>query len=94
MSAYACKFINSIWAQWNCRWCKDWGLADMGFGREKTTYCYFAVAASSSLPHDSAVRTIVAKSAILVTVADDFFDTKGSLDELESLTEAVGRYMN
>ncbi|RVX08508.1 (E,E)-geranyllinalool synthase [Vitis vinifera] len=74
------------------RWCKDWGLADMGFGREKTTYCYFAVAASSSLPHDSAVRTIVAKSAILVTVADDFFDTKGSLDELESLTEAVGRW--
>ncbi|WJZ96336.1 hypothetical protein VitviT2T_015030 [Vitis vinifera] len=74
------------------RWCKDWGLTDMGFGREKTTYCYFAVAASSSLPHDSAVRTIVAKSAILVTVADDFFDTKGSLDELESLTEAVGRW--
>ncbi|RVW46283.1 (E,E)-geranyllinalool synthase [Vitis vinifera] len=58
------------------RWCKDWGLTDMGFGREKTTYCYFAVAASSSLPHDSAVRTIVAKSAILVTVADDFLIPK------------------
>lgn len=64
----------------------------MGFGREKTTYCYFAVAASNSLPRGSAVRLIVAKSAILITVADDFFDMKGSLDDLRSLNEAVQRY--
>ncbi|XP_057510703.1 (E,E)-geranyllinalool synthase-like [Actinidia eriantha] len=74
------------------RWSKDWGLADMGFGREKTTYCYFAVAASSSLPHDSPVRLIVAKSGILITVADDFFDEKGSLQELQTLTHAVQRW--
>lgn len=66
----------------------------MGFGREKTTYCYFAVAvACSFLPHDSEVRMIVAKSGILIIVADDFFDTKGSLNELESLTEVVRRYI-
>ena len=66
----------------------------MGFGREKTTYCYFAIAASGSqLPHDSDVRMIVAKSAIVITVADDFFDMKGSLSELRSLTEAVRRYL-
>ncbi|XP_034698760.1 (E,E)-geranyllinalool synthase-like [Vitis riparia] len=75
------------------RWCEDWGLSNMGFGREKTTYCYFAVAvACSFLPHDSEVRMIVAKSGILIIVADDFFDTKGSLNELESLTEAVRRW--
>ncbi|KAK3028498.1 hypothetical protein RJ639_038566 [Escallonia herrerae] len=74
------------------RWSKDTGLGDMGFGREKTTYCYFAVAASSCLPHDSLVRMIVAKSAILITVADDFFDMKGALDELQELTVAVQRW--
>ncbi|XP_058202818.1 (E,E)-geranyllinalool synthase-like [Rhododendron vialii] len=74
------------------RWSKEWGLSEMGFGREKTTYCYFAVAASSSLPRGSAVRLIVAKSAILITIADDFFDMKGSLDDLQSLNEAVQRW--
>ncbi|POO03632.1 (E,E)-geranyllinalool synthase [Trema orientale] len=74
------------------RWSKDWGLSNMGFGREKTTYCYFAVAASCSLPSDSDVRMIVAKSAIVITVTDDFFDMKGSLSELRSLTEAVRRW--
>ncbi|KAJ7968504.1 Terpene synthase [Quillaja saponaria] len=63
----------------------------MGFGREKTTYCYFAIAACTSLPCDSYVRMLVAKSAILITVADDFFDMKGSLSELEDLTDAVRR---
>ncbi|RVX08509.1 (E,E)-geranyllinalool synthase [Vitis vinifera] len=76
------------------RWSKDLGLSNMGFGREKTTYCYFASAAASSsqLPHHSEVRLVVAKVAILITVADDFFDMQGSLDELESLTEAVRRW--
>ena len=73
------------------RWSKDWCLSDMGFGREKTTYCYFAVAVSNNLPYDSIIRLIVAKSAILITVADDFFDMKGSLKELKYLTEAVQR---
>ncbi|KAI8001080.1 (E,E)-geranyllinalool synthase [Camellia lanceoleosa] len=74
------------------RWSKDWCLSDVGFGREKTTYCYFAVAVSNNLPYDSIIRLIVAKSAILITVADDFFDMKGSLKELKHLTEAVQRW--
>ncbi|XAR66426.1 Alpha-farnesene synthase, partial [Bertholletia excelsa] len=74
------------------RWSKDLGLSEMGFGREKTTYCYYAVASSTSLPHDSIARLIVAKSAILVTVADDFFDMEGSLEELQTLTQAVQRW--
>ncbi|EXB82821.1 (E,E)-geranyllinalool synthase [Morus notabilis] len=75
------------------RWSKDRGLSAMGFGREKTTYCYFAVAASCSLPYDSHVRLMVAKSAILITVADDFFDMKGrSLNELRSLIDAIKRW--
>ncbi|KAG7962216.1 hypothetical protein I3843_09G054400 [Carya illinoinensis] len=74
------------------RWSKDMGLSDMGFGREKTTYCYFAVAASSSLPHDSSIRMMVAKSAIVITVADDFYDMEGFLIELQVLTNAVRRW--
>nr|GEU66338.1 geranyllinalool synthase [Tanacetum cinerariifolium] len=63
------------------RWSKKWGLTEMGFGREKTLYCYFAIAASTSLPHDSIIRMLVAKSAIVITVADDFFDMRGTLEE-------------
>ncbi|KAG7962215.1 hypothetical protein I3843_09G054300 [Carya illinoinensis] len=74
------------------RWSKEWGLTDMGFGREKTTYCYFAIATSSSLPFDSNIRMMVAKSAIVITVADDFYDTEGSLIELKGLTNAVQRW--
>lgn len=83
-------------AEGNRRWCKDWGLANIGFGREKTTYCYFAVAAATtnSFPHESPLRTMISKTAILVTVADDFFDTKGSLEELETLTQALLRLIH
>ncbi|XXG70517.1 hypothetical protein AAC387_Pa06g3264 [Persea americana] len=74
------------------RWGRDSGLRDIGFGREKTTYCYYSVASGAYLPSLSDVRMLVCKSAILVTVADDFFDMEGSMDELNALTEAVGRW--
>lgn len=75
------------------RWVKKWGLDDIGFGREKTTYCYFATA--TSLPFETAVKVgkLTAKSAILITVADDLFDEEGSLDDLKDLTKAVLRYI-
>ncbi|XP_047323854.1 (E,E)-geranyllinalool synthase-like [Impatiens glandulifera] len=74
------------------RWSKDWGITSMGFGREKSDYCYFSIASATSLPHDSIVRMIVAKSSTVVTIADDFFDTKGSLEELQTLTQAFQRW--
>lgn len=74
------------------RWSKGFGLRDLGFAREKTTCCYFAVAATVSLPSLSDVRLAVVKSAILVTIADDFFDAEGSLEELKALTNALHRY--
>ncbi|XP_021832337.1 (E,E)-geranyllinalool synthase-like [Prunus avium] len=73
------------------RWSKEMGLADMGFARQKTTYCHFAVASTASNSSLSDVRLAVVKSAILVTVTDDFFDTEGSMDELEALANAVNR---
>ncbi|PQQ05100.1 S-linalool synthase-like [Prunus yedoensis var. nudiflora] len=74
------------------RWSKDMGLADMGFARQKTTYCYFAVASTASNSSFSDVRLALVKGAILVTVADDFFDREGSMDELDALANAINRY--
>ncbi|PHT64501.1 hypothetical protein T459_31655 [Capsicum annuum] len=76
------------------RWSKDKGLVDIGFGREKTTYSYFASAASSSsfLPYESFLRMVVAKCSIVITVADDFYDEEASLSELQILTEAIQRW--
>ncbi|CAI9756495.1 unnamed protein product [Fraxinus pennsylvanica] len=74
------------------RWSMKWRLSDMGFGREKTVYMYFAVAASICLPLDSLVRLISAKAGIIITVADDFYDMEGSMSELEVLTDAVKRW--
>lgn len=62
----------------------------MGFGREKTVYIYFAVASCPSLPY--MMRLVIAKAAIIVTVADDFYDMEGTLPDLEILTHAVQRY--
>lgn len=78
---------------WFCRWSKEKGLVDIGFGREKTTYSYFASAASSSsfLPYESILRLIVAKCSIIITVADDFYDEEASLSELHILSEAIQR---
>ncbi|KAH0763500.1 hypothetical protein KY290_019573 [Solanum tuberosum] len=76
------------------RWSKEKGLVDIGFGREKTTYSYFASAASSSsfLPYESFLRLIVAKCSIVITVADDFYDEEASLSELHILSEAIQRW--
>ncbi|PON80600.1 S-linalool synthase [Parasponia andersonii] len=74
------------------RWSKRFGLTSIGFAREKTAYCYFAVAATIPLLPLSDVRLTLVKSACLVTVADDFFDAGGSLEELKRLTTAVQRW--
>ncbi|KAJ6935486.1 hypothetical protein NC652_010488 [Populus alba x Populus x berolinensis] len=65
--------------------------SDKGFGREKTVYCYFAIATSTSLPQDSDIRIMVAKSAIVIVAGDDFYDMESSLDDLEKITDAVPR---
>ncbi|KAM1411358.1 hypothetical protein COP1_024060 [Malus domestica] len=74
------------------RWSKDIGLVDMGFARQKTAYCYFAVASTASHSSLSYVRSALVKAAVLVTVADDFFDKEGLMNELEALANAVERW--
>ncbi|KAL4202076.1 hypothetical protein AMTRI_Chr02g219200 [Amborella trichopoda] len=74
------------------RWAKKSGIRDLGFGREKTVYCYFASATTCYHPHLSLARLASAQTAILVTVIDDFFDFHGSMDELQSFTDAIKRW--
>ena len=47
----------------------------------------------TSLPYEYAIKfgKLAAKTAILITIADDFFDEKGSFNDLEGLTKAVLR---
>ncbi|KAM7249754.1 hypothetical protein ACFE04_020107 [Oxalis oulophora] len=72
------------------RWTMINGLSDLGFGRERTTYCYFAIASCDSF--GASLRMMVSKLAILITVADDLYDAKGSIHELRALTDAIRRW--
>ncbi|KAL0919756.1 hypothetical protein M5K25_011874 [Dendrobium thyrsiflorum] len=74
------------------RWSKYTSLFTMGFGREKTTYCYFAIASATCLPLNTESRKEATKCATFFTVADDFFDEKGSLHDLVILTDALQRW--
>ncbi|KAL4193730.1 hypothetical protein AMTRI_Chr06g178270 [Amborella trichopoda] len=74
------------------RWVRKSGIQDLGFARQKTTYCFFASAAAICEPNMSLARMSSAKSGILVTVIDDFFDIHGSMDELQSFTDAIERW--
>ncbi|ONK75295.1 uncharacterized protein A4U43_C03F15370 [Asparagus officinalis] len=74
------------------RWSKDQCLSEIGFGRETTTTCYFGIATVSPLPLFDDVRKVIAKCAIMITIIDDFFDEKASLEELHKLTNAVMRW--
>ncbi|RWR96468.1 diterpene geranyllinalool synthase [Cinnamomum micranthum f. kanehirae] len=73
-------------------WTRDNGISSIGFGREKTVYCYFAMATTAYHPHLRAVRMTSAKNAILFTIIDDFFDVQGSMDELTRFADAVERW--
>ena len=64
-------------------------LDQLKFARQKTAYCYFSVAATLSSPELSDARISWAKSSILTTVIDDFFDVGGSMDELANLIQCV-----
>lgn len=75
------------------RWVRESGISSVGFGRDKTVYCYFAIATTVYHPQLRAVRMTSAKNGILLTIIDDFFDVHGSLDELICFTDAVERYL-
>ena len=62
------------------------------FARQKLAYCYFSAAATLPSPELSDARISWAKSRVLTTVVDDFFDVGGSEEELLNLIQLMEKY--
>nr|QEV81856.1 terpene synthase 17 [Prunella vulgaris] len=71
------------------RWVIDNRLDELKFARSKSAYCYFSAAATFFAPELSDARMSWAKSGIMTTVIDDFFDVGGSMEELKNLIQLV-----
>lgn len=74
------------------RWAVENKLDKLKFARQRTDYCYFSAASTLSSPELSDARISWAKSSILTTVVDDFFDVGGSMDELVNLIQSVEKW--
>ncbi|KEH34009.1 Ent-kaurene synthase [Medicago truncatula] len=62
-------------------WIVENRLDKLKFARQKQAYCYFIGAATLFSPELSDSRLALAKSTVLVTVVDDFFDVGSSEEE-------------
>ncbi|XP_042756891.1 ent-kaurene synthase 1, chloroplastic isoform X1 [Lactuca sativa] len=74
------------------RWVVENRLDKLKFARQKTAYCYFSAASFLSSPDLSDARISWAKSSILTTVIDDFFDVGGSMDELVNFVHIIEKW--
>ena len=71
---------------------KENKLDQLQFARQKLTYSYLSAAATIFPSELSDARISWAKNGVLTTVVDDFFDVRGSKEELENLIELVEKY--
>ncbi|KAM7526916.1 hypothetical protein LguiA_016818 [Lonicera macranthoides] len=74
------------------RWVIENRLDKLNFARQKTEYASFSAAATIFSPELSDARMSWAKSAVLTTVVDDFFDVGGSVQELVNLIQLVEKW--
>ncbi|KAL7605320.1 hypothetical protein Lser_V15G15694 [Lactuca serriola] len=88
----ACQFIYREEIKDLERWVVEFRLDKLKFARQKTAYCYFSAASTFPSPELSDARISWAKSCMLTTVMDDFFDGGGSIDELVNLVQTVEKW--
>eukprot|EP01018_Ginkgo_biloba_P010669 Gb_38829 [translate_table: standard] len=74
------------------RWFKQSGLTQLSFARGRPVEFYFMVVVGMFEAEFNACRMAFAKSASLMTIIDDIFDTYGTVDELKLFTEAMKRW--
>ncbi|TYH44053.1 hypothetical protein ES332_D11G167800v1 [Gossypium tomentosum] len=75
------------------RWWKDMGLeSKLNFVRDRLTESFFWTVRLVSQPQFRHCRKVLIKVASFVTTIDDIYDVHGTLDELESFTDAVQRW--
>ncbi|XP_078432824.1 ent-kaurene synthase-like 1 isoform X2 [Wolffia australiana] len=71
------------------RWIKENRIDQLKGTRQKLMYCYFSAAATLYEPQMADARLSCAKSGVLTTVVDDFFNVTGSQEELINLIQLV-----
>uniref|UniRef100_K4IAL8 Diterpene synthase 3, chloroplastic n=1 Tax=Salvia sclarea TaxID=38869 RepID=TPS3_SALSC len=71
------------------RWFVENRLDELEVARQKVEYGYFTAAATISGPELSDARMSWAKNCVMISVMDDFFDIRGSVQEMEKIVELV-----
>ncbi|KAJ0042981.1 hypothetical protein Pint_18084 [Pistacia integerrima] len=74
------------------RWVVENKLDRLKFVRQKMAYSYFSGVATLFSPELSETRLYWAKSIVLTTVVDDFFDVGSSIEELVNLVQLVEKW--
>ncbi|KAJ4705791.1 Terpene synthase [Melia azedarach] len=73
-------------------WVVEQRLDKLTFAKQKQVYSYFSVAATLFPPEFSDARMSWAKTSVLTTVGGDFFDLRGSDEELLNLMELLEKW--
>jgi ent-kaurene synthase len=71
---------------------KENRIDQLQFARQKHAYCYLSASATIFGPELSDARISFAKTSVLITIVDDFFDVAGSKEEIENLVALVKKY--
>ncbi|KAF5185035.1 Myrcene synthase protein [Thalictrum thalictroides] len=73
-------------------WWEDLELQSLSFLRDRVMINFVWCLAMAFEPRFARLREEISKLLILLTVLDDMYDTRGSLEELELFTDAVERW--
>jgi ent-kaurene synthase len=71
---------------------KENRIDQLQFARQKQAYCYLSASGTMFAPELSEARISFAKTSVLITIVDDFFDVAGSKEEIENLISLVEKY--
>ncbi|XP_065872842.1 ent-kaur-16-ene synthase, chloroplastic-like isoform X1 [Euphorbia lathyris] len=74
------------------RWEKKYKLDKLKYARQRLELIYFAVATNLFEPEFSDARLAWTQHTILTTVVDDFFEFRGSMEELINLVNLIQRW--
>ena len=76
------------------RWAVESRFDELEFARSKSAYCYFSAAATFFAPELSDARMSWAKNGVLTAAIDDFFDSRGSMEECKNLIQMLELFVH
>ncbi|KAH7276973.1 hypothetical protein KP509_39G028800 [Ceratopteris richardii] len=74
------------------RWNEGCEFDQLDFARQKPIECFFAAASTLFEPQYSLARRVWTISGVLTTIIDDFFDVRGTLEEISMFSDAIKRW--